>query len=715
MGNRMTNIATPMPQPRAKFTNKLGLPLSGGKVYTYEPGTDIHKKTWRDIDKSVENTNPIQLDAAGEADIYGVGFYRVVVKDFFGLTIYDVEKTGVAVELDSSFVVDGDKTQKQINCEIKTYLDNFPFYIPHSPLINDYADQIELAIKAGRPILFTQDATYVVKRKITVSNLTKALNITGNNAIIKYDGLADLDRIFELEHSIPLNHVVYSMEIDANLKASSCLCIYAVGENANGESNFYSNRLKGKNCRKTLKTHSGNCIHIRGSFRNVLFEYPEIDYVAMAAGAGNSMVAGVSGITVTHYNDKSYPVLMELRGPKINKIFSEDPTYTDDQDGIKFFSAAEATKRKKINSKLITWGGEFINCWGRSIKTQCRDTFVYGVTCTRTEGNVTKEGNGEINAQTGSGLISGATFNYSNGHTGGVCIGFDTGADYDNTGGTANGCNVYLDDQTVLPTFISNYPRDGVNQTIVATGNKIHGKAARFAVSLVNGSKNRFVYKDNQVNEIIPFDHGNGDLVKAFHVAKASGAVTPRGSHAELEGNTVLALGNDVILSIDGIVGVAVNLPISARNNIGFLDNVKGNHTQSGIKNKQVLSAQGFGALGVTTHTVVQNKAIAVGATQEFQLDGFEGGMVFCGLSGTPLSQCILSVVGGSLLLMHSHNVKDAAGTVTTNYVNVSNTEPNPPKGTWLDIWRHPDQGGKIIVRNNGAASRSFNIFQIVM
>ena len=116
MGIRMTNIATPMPQPRAKFTNKLGLPLSGGRVYTYEPGTDIPKKTWRDVDKSVENTNPIQLDAAGEADIYGVGFYRVVVKDFFGLTIYDVEKIGIAVELDASFVVDDSgKTQQQLN------------------------------------------------------------------------------------------------------------------------------------------------------------------------------------------------------------------------------------------------------------------------------------------------------------------------------------------------------------------------------------------------------------------------------------------------------------------------------------------------------------------------------------------------------------------------------------------------------------------------
>lgn len=121
MGIRMTNITTPMPQPRAKFTNKLGLPLSGGRVYTYEPGTNIPKKTWKDIDKSVENTNPIQLDAAGEADIYGVGFYRVVVKDFFGLTIYDVEKTGIAAELDASFVVDASgKNQQELNSQYKT-------------------------------------------------------------------------------------------------------------------------------------------------------------------------------------------------------------------------------------------------------------------------------------------------------------------------------------------------------------------------------------------------------------------------------------------------------------------------------------------------------------------------------------------------------------------------------------------------------------------
>ncbi|NNH35711.1 hypothetical protein HLH12_09155 [Acinetobacter sp. NIPH 2377] len=90
----MSNIATPMPQIRARFTSKLGIPLSGCKVYTYEPNSNIPKTTWIDIDKTVENTNPILLDAAGEADIFLDGLYQIVVKDRFGFVVYDVEKTG---------------------------------------------------------------------------------------------------------------------------------------------------------------------------------------------------------------------------------------------------------------------------------------------------------------------------------------------------------------------------------------------------------------------------------------------------------------------------------------------------------------------------------------------------------------------------------------------------------------------------------------------
>lgn len=120
MGNRMSNIATPMPQIRARFTSKLGIPLSGCKVYTYEPNSNIPKTTWVDIDKTVENTNPILLDAAGEADIFLDGLYQIIVKDRFGFTVYDVEKTGYTLpELDDSLLLTwSGRTQDEKNKEL---------------------------------------------------------------------------------------------------------------------------------------------------------------------------------------------------------------------------------------------------------------------------------------------------------------------------------------------------------------------------------------------------------------------------------------------------------------------------------------------------------------------------------------------------------------------------------------------------------------------
>lgn len=126
MDIRMSNIASPMPQIRAKFTNKLGIPLSGCKVYTYEPNSNIPKKTWIDIDKTVENTNPILLDSAGEADIFLDGLYQIVVKDLLGFVVYDVEKTGTHTEWDALFVVDASgKNQQQINNEQITFNDKY--------------------------------------------------------------------------------------------------------------------------------------------------------------------------------------------------------------------------------------------------------------------------------------------------------------------------------------------------------------------------------------------------------------------------------------------------------------------------------------------------------------------------------------------------------------------------------------------------------------
>lgn len=71
------------------FSDANGRPLVGGKVYFYAPGTDTLKDTWQDSGQTVLNTNPVVLDARGEASIYGGSAYRQVLRDASGNLIWD--------------------------------------------------------------------------------------------------------------------------------------------------------------------------------------------------------------------------------------------------------------------------------------------------------------------------------------------------------------------------------------------------------------------------------------------------------------------------------------------------------------------------------------------------------------------------------------------------------------------------------------------------
>lgn len=84
-------IVSPMGQLRPVFTDKNGKRLSGGKVYTYEPGTLTPKATYTDALNLIPNTNPIDLDKYGEADIFLNGDYRIRVVNRHGVLIDDYD------------------------------------------------------------------------------------------------------------------------------------------------------------------------------------------------------------------------------------------------------------------------------------------------------------------------------------------------------------------------------------------------------------------------------------------------------------------------------------------------------------------------------------------------------------------------------------------------------------------------------------------------
>lgn len=79
-------MASLFPAPQQYFDNN-GDPLAGGKVYFYEAGTTTPKTTYTDQGGGTPNANPVILDSAGRASIWGSGNYKEVVKTSADVTI----------------------------------------------------------------------------------------------------------------------------------------------------------------------------------------------------------------------------------------------------------------------------------------------------------------------------------------------------------------------------------------------------------------------------------------------------------------------------------------------------------------------------------------------------------------------------------------------------------------------------------------------------
>jgi hypothetical protein len=84
-------IATLSPSPKMQFFTAAGIPLVGGKLYTYASGTALPLATYTDSTALTVNANPVILDSRGEANVwFGPSRYTLVLRDSVDNLIWTV-------------------------------------------------------------------------------------------------------------------------------------------------------------------------------------------------------------------------------------------------------------------------------------------------------------------------------------------------------------------------------------------------------------------------------------------------------------------------------------------------------------------------------------------------------------------------------------------------------------------------------------------------
>ncbi len=92
-------MAELLPLMRQRFFDADGVPLAGGFLYSYEAGSVTPKATYINRAGVTANTNPIELDADGYADIWiGNGYYKFVLTDSNDVEIWTKDQVAIPNE-----------------------------------------------------------------------------------------------------------------------------------------------------------------------------------------------------------------------------------------------------------------------------------------------------------------------------------------------------------------------------------------------------------------------------------------------------------------------------------------------------------------------------------------------------------------------------------------------------------------------------------------
>ncbi len=157
--------ASLLPNAEQTFIDANGIPLDGGSVYFYIPNTSTLKNTWKNAGQTILNTNPVILDSAGRAIIYGTGQYRQVVYDANSNLIWDALTTDLIGAIQNSVALFCGTSTGSANSQV----------VSPSPSVT--------AISTGQQFSFFAGYTNTSAMTLEISTITHTIKVGGSDTI----------------------------------------------------------------------------------------------------------------------------------------------------------------------------------------------------------------------------------------------------------------------------------------------------------------------------------------------------------------------------------------------------------------------------------------------------------------------------------------------------------------------------------------------------
>ena len=696
-----------------QFFDDNGDPLSGGKIYTYAAGTTTPLVTYTSRDGVTPNTNPIILDAAGRTpqQIWSTEglLYKYVVKASDDTLIRTWDNIGgsvVASNLGQDLANSSDNTKgdalvgfrqsdasgflagavaSTVNSKLQEFVSLRDFGAVGDGVADDTA-AVQAALNSEKPL----DWGGLTYRITTTVSRTYANDIywEGRNATILYDG-THLERAVLIQGG-GINIVINDMTFDGQ---KLCNTVLSILNDSDSYANLTCNNVFVTRAKRISTFNGGEGMLVRGAYNQFSMNGGGVSDCELPAGQGVPSVQGIVGIVAIFYSATRYIRVMQVNNVRVEKIYSSDLSYQPDQDGILYFAPTVGTL--KVPSLFTCYGSEFVNCYGRSIKTQCRNTVVQASSFVRTEGLASGFGNGEIDAQTGRGNFRDLAFSYSNGYEPGVCV--NVSSLPGNNALFVDGCSVTLDSTTVLSFFAGVFPRDTSTSYVnKISNNKIFGPVKGFFSFLCNGDKNHAEITNNFVQKI-----ENGETAeKALVYVKISGTTPPHLAYVTAFDNVYA--GTDLpALVRDSIPGNSMVCIVSAWSNYGFETNaVNIDPSANGLKTNVIARLSKYGGNSGGGYMLVDSFIINGNSTRTVDISN----------DNKPAFVFILAQFDN---LSYAFFANSSTGNVGLNvgarFVLGNTTDPG--SGIFR-VWSNTQN--QITISNTNASARAFSLFAMI-